>query len=455
MTTLIKITGLQASNAGAQSLSVSRGFRVPNPSGAADLNIQPGTIYSVDIDNPQTRKRLGRHFDQWIEVPGNDLTQVVLRSLLIPSPTDSTQSLISRGFFIPDKGYGYVGVSGLQPTLTTTGGANSNLTFTALADGTSAVTVAYVQSGNNTPLSVGVSGNAITVNLATTGGAAATATVSASGAPADGNTVVVNSRTYTFKTALTPAAGEVLINGQDGSITNLIHAINQSGGTAGTDYVAGAANADATAGALGTPSHGTTLTAIVAGTAGNSLTLTKVGANLAVSGATFSGGTQGTISSTGAQVLGALQQSNAQSLITSALATGNDGTGVVGAFGATGLSLGTPNVQDLSGTGPLTVDLTDPYVRRSVREHIGRWVVADSSDTLVTIRGLLTTSSVPGGGLSGRGFRIAKYGAVGGAGSSAVADVTPTTSVQVDVSDWNVRRTLRRNVGRWVVVSAP
>lgn len=57
-------------------------------------------------------------------------------------------------------------------------------------------------------------------------------------APSDGETVVINGITFTFKTALTPTAGEVLINSTaDAANTNLSRAINGTG-TPGTDYVA-------------------------------------------------------------------------------------------------------------------------------------------------------------------------------------------------------------------------
>jgi hypothetical protein len=116
----------------------------------------------------------------------------------------------------------------------------------------------------------------------------ATNTVSDTGAPADGDTVTVNGRVYTFKTTLTGAADEIHINGQDGSLTNLAAAINLTG-TIGTDYGLGTViNAYVTASAV--VSHSITLTAKMLGTAGNSLTLAKSGANLAVGGATFSGG---------------------------------------------------------------------------------------------------------------------------------------------------------------------
>jgi hypothetical protein len=63
-------------------------------------------------------------------------------------------------------------------TMTTTFGANADLTYQAQKRGTvgNAITITYAVAGNSTPLTVGVAGNAITVNLSTTAGGAANAT---------------------------------------------------------------------------------------------------------------------------------------------------------------------------------------------------------------------------------------------------------------------------------------
>jgi hypothetical protein len=113
--------------------------------------------------------------------------------------------------------------------------------------------------------------------------------VGQSGTPADGNTVTVNGRIYTFKTALTPANDEVLINGGDGSLTNLQHAINGTGGTPNTDYKVATANADVSAGNVG--SSAIALTVLTKGSTGN-IVVSRVGANLSVVSPT--GGVDGT-----------------------------------------------------------------------------------------------------------------------------------------------------------------
>lgn len=66
-----------------------------------------------------------------------------------------------------------------KATLTTAlAGANNDIKYTAVARGTSgnSITVAYVVAGNNTPLTVAVVSNAITVNVATDAGGLATST---------------------------------------------------------------------------------------------------------------------------------------------------------------------------------------------------------------------------------------------------------------------------------------
>lgn len=97
--------------------------------------------------------------------------------------------------------------------------------------------------------------------------AAATLTLGAN--PGDGKIVTIGSKVYTFQTVLTNVDGHVLIGASaTASAVNLFHAINNSGGTSGTDYAAATtANADVTA---TNPSVTVVkVTAKVAGTAAN------------------------------------------------------------------------------------------------------------------------------------------------------------------------------------------
>ena len=117
----------------------------------------------------------------------------------------------------------------------------------------------------------------------------ATATLTASGAVSDGNTVVLGSTTYTAKTTLTGAANEVLIGASTAAfLDNLKSAVNGTSG-AGTTYGTGTvANGQFYA----TTNTDTTqlFVAKLSGTAANSYATTETGANLAFGGATASGG---------------------------------------------------------------------------------------------------------------------------------------------------------------------
>jgi len=119
-------------------------------------------------------------------------------------------------------------------------------------------------------------------------GAAATGTLTAGGQPANDDTVTIGSQVYTWKTVLTGAADEVFIGGTVAlSLENLRRAINADG-VAGTNYGTGTvANADVTATDTATT---VVATAIIGGTAGNSIATTESGATTSWGGATLSGG---------------------------------------------------------------------------------------------------------------------------------------------------------------------
>jgi len=123
-----------------------------------------------------------------------------------------------------------------------------------------------------------------------TGNASATGTLTSDNTNvADGATVTIGSKVYTFKTALTPTEGEVLIGANaDASLLNLIRAINHTG-TPNTDYKCAAANTQVTA-ASSVTSHAFAITAITAGTAGNAIATTETSSHLSWGGATLSGG---------------------------------------------------------------------------------------------------------------------------------------------------------------------
>lgn len=105
-------------------------------------------------------------------------------------------------------------------------------------------------------------------------------------APSDGETVTLGSKTYTFKTALTPTPFEVLIGiSASVALDNLKSAVNATAG-AGTTYATGTgANPDITA---GTKTATTILfTAKVGGKGGNALVSTETSAHLSFGSATL------------------------------------------------------------------------------------------------------------------------------------------------------------------------
>lgn len=117
----------------------------------------------------------------------------------------------------------------------------------------------------------------------------ATGTITQAGQPLNNETVTVDGTVYTFKTALTPAAGEVFI-GASAAITlvNLLNAMHGMGvpntnyGT-GTTHQTNLGTTTATATVL-------TLTAHAGGVGGNAITLATTATNYTVSGATLTGG---------------------------------------------------------------------------------------------------------------------------------------------------------------------
>ena len=131
----------------------------------------------------------------------------------------------------------------------------------------------------------------ITVSSGTyTLGVASSQTLTSNGSDvSNADTVTINSKVYTFKTTMTATEGEVHIGGTAAlSGANLVYAINNSGGTAVTDYQIGQAHGNVVA--SGPVANVITLTSRTTGTGGDTLTLSKSAATFSVGGATFSGG---------------------------------------------------------------------------------------------------------------------------------------------------------------------
>ena len=113
------------------------------------------------------------------------------------------------------------------------------------------------------------------------------ATLTSNGTNVSNNdTVTIGSKTYTFKTSLTPTEGEVLIGANAAaSLLNLIRAINHTG-TPDTDYNCAAAHTQVSA-ASEVTSNAFLLTSLVTGLSANSYASTETAATLSFGAATF------------------------------------------------------------------------------------------------------------------------------------------------------------------------
>lgn len=135
----------------------------------------------------------------------------------------------------------------------------------------------FVVKSDTTGAGVKASGT-ITLDTNPSAGVQASATINLTGNPANGDTVVIQGTTVTFVTG-SPAGNQVLIGANAAATAALLQTFLQN--SADVNLALMLYN---TIGAI------TTITARAYGVAGNSYTLTKVGANITVSGATFSGG---------------------------------------------------------------------------------------------------------------------------------------------------------------------
>lgn len=146
-------------------------------------------------------------------------------------PTDATQRVttgiladnlsgVKRNFKLvfPD---GTAAVKAALNSVMTDPNANIKITAQAAGVGGNAITVAYVVAGVNTPLTIGVAGNAITVNVATNAGSAAISTADA----------VIAALTASAP-ALALVAAERGANASGLGIVNAIALTNLAGGAA-------------------------------------------------------------------------------------------------------------------------------------------------------------------------------------------------------------------------------
>ena len=159
----------------------------------------------------------------------------------------------------------------------------------AVSDGET-ITVGPLVFEVDTTTSAGVTAGHVRIDLHGGSTVAATGTLTSDNTNvADGETVTIGSKVYTFKTSLTPTEGQVLIGGSaDASLLNLIGAINHTG-SPGTGYSVAAANTSVSAAASVT-SHAFAVTALIPGAGGNSIASTETSLHLSWGGSTLASG---------------------------------------------------------------------------------------------------------------------------------------------------------------------
>lgn len=255
-------------------------------------------------------------------------------------------------------------------------GTNNDIVYTADTAGLAGnnITIEYSSTNLQPGQSAAVahtSGTAIVVDLKTSAGVKATATLTSSGVFQDTETVTIDEVEYTFVDALSTGPTvpyEVLIGASAAaSLDNLKSAVNATAG-AGTTYSTGTlihptvtatTNADTTQ----------LFEANTLGTAGNLIATTETTANNAFSGATMAGGEDiNQVLSTADEVKTAIEADTATAaLVGVADAGGNDGSGVVTVMAATNLTGGSDGtvtlftVEDdglIAILGDCSVDLT-------------------------------------------------------------------------------------------------
>lgn len=124
-------------------------------------------------------------------------------------------------------------------------------------------------------------------------GGAATATITSSGTNVSNNdTITIGGQTYTFVSALTGAANQVLIGSSaDASLANLAQAINNDATGLGSTYTSATPkNVFVSAGSENSSSHTLVVTALKPGLDGNSIGISKSAVTITLSGTTLSGG---------------------------------------------------------------------------------------------------------------------------------------------------------------------
>lgn len=238
--------------------------------------------------------------------------------------TPTAPSAVVAGFSpsSPTAPSAVVSAQGPASTYLVTGSsnANSNLFFTHVKSpsdqGLYSVTITDPLTAAQA-LSVGLSGQDITITLATGAITAATATVAFSAQPANGDTIFLAGEISYGRGFYTGFAGPIgwakVQSTLTGTLDRFVTVFNAD--NYGTATVARSGNS-------------LVFTAVPSGVDGNTKTISVTGSVMTASGATFSGGAS--VTSTASQVLAALNAAGAiTAVVTVGLAAGTDGSGVM------------------------------------------------------------------------------------------------------------------------------
>lgn len=320
MTAVVKIssnvTGLRYAR--EQSLGVLPGtptWYPLEPNDYSDFGGQVTTVARSPISNSRRRKK-GVVTD--LDASGGfsmDLTQTNLRDLNqdalfnneSTNPQEDTLTNVDgtgndyekvggfadfrQGHLVLAAGFSNAANNGVKVVTTRTGVDNLPVTDTGIVNETPAAAASLKvvgYQGAATELAVDAAGILPKITFAAV---KATGVLTFTGIVANNETVTIGTRVYTFKTALTPAANEVLIGAdQDTALTNLKDAINLTG-TPGTQYGSATTIHADVSGVADTVANTLTVTAKKFGFNGNLIATTETMVNGAWGGALLTGGT--------------------------------------------------------------------------------------------------------------------------------------------------------------------
>lgn len=294
------------------------GFRVPtNGSATALQRVTEAANKQVDLDNDKTQKILVGEKDNFVRVAGSGST------------TTTIIGITRYGFRIKNNAGAWVTVklgSGVHTVNLAIGDTRrilrrsfgrylfsasaSSVTIRGIVDEQTGFDIKVVSGGDHTTVALDSgANNAANTETVIVGSKTytfktaltekkATAILSSDGTiPTDGDTVTINDVTYRLMGTIAQANDVLRVTNSNATLDNLVKAVNQTG-VSGTDYFAGTvAPTGVTAGArVGSGATGkVTFQATAVGTAANAFASTETSTHLSFLGATFGAGGGATV----------------------------------------------------------------------------------------------------------------------------------------------------------------